>query len=67
MKNRCATRIGDDQMGLQHPIVGMNATGRSVPMIGRSKQSHCESCREDHYMDPTTSRHMGHLAEPART
>eukprot|EP00971_Amphidinium_carterae_P074296 1468180-Amphidinium_carterae.1 len=36
-------------------------------MMGRSKQSHAESCREDNYMDPTTSRRIGHLAEPART
>eukprot|EP00971_Amphidinium_carterae_P147971 2933080-Amphidinium_carterae.1 len=67
MRNRCATRIGDDQMGLQHPIIGMNATGRSAPMMGRSKHSHAKFCREDHYMDPTTSRHEGHDVEPART
>eukprot|EP00971_Amphidinium_carterae_P258874 5137846-Amphidinium_carterae.1 len=67
MKNRCATRIGDDQMVLQHPIIGMNATGRSAPMMGRSKQSHAESCREDHSMDPAMSRHEGHRVEPART
>eukprot|EP00971_Amphidinium_carterae_P215133 4270027-Amphidinium_carterae.1 len=46
MKNRCATRIGDDQMGLQNPIIGRNASGRSAPMMGRPKQSHARRNQE---------------------
>eukprot|EP00971_Amphidinium_carterae_P204387 4055878-Amphidinium_carterae.1 len=65
MKNPCAARIGDDQRGIPHPIIGRDATGE-IPMMGRSKQSHAESCREDRYMDPATSCQEGHHMEPAR-
>eukprot|EP00971_Amphidinium_carterae_P040058 786400-Amphidinium_carterae.1 len=53
-------------MGLPNPIIGRNASGRSAPMMGRSKQCHAEPCHEDHYMDSATSRHEVHRVEPAR-